>query len=88
MALHFIATKSIDWQALYGNSVLDVCDYGTTRTPGGNDDDDEDLTEQLRLPNCPANLSPIKDLAVTCLQRSPFDKDSMEMHEFKYLNKK
>jgi hypothetical protein len=86
--LHFIVAKSIDWQAIYGNSVLDVCDSGTTHTPGGHVSDDEDIMEHLRVPNCPSNLSPIKDLAVTCHPCSQFNTDFMYMPEFKCLTKK
>jgi hypothetical protein len=88
IALHFITVKLIDWQVLYGNSVLDVCDSDTTRIPGGHDSDDEDLMEQLGVPSRPENLSPIKDLAVMCHPCIPFDKEFMDTHDFKCLTKK
>jgi hypothetical protein len=84
-APQFIAANSLDWQTIYGNSVLDVIDYGATHTPG--DSDDEDVFDQLGVPNRSANLSPIKDLAVTCRPTSPFDKEFMAFHEIKFLAK-
>jgi hypothetical protein len=88
IALHFIAAKSIGWKVLYGNSVLDVCEYGTTCTPDRHDSDDEYIMEQLGVSNRPANISPIKDLSVTCHPCSPLDKEFMDMQKFKYLTKK
>jgi hypothetical protein len=78
ITLHFIAANSIEWQTLYGDSVLDTINYGATRTPG--DSDDEDVMDQLGVPNRLANLSPIKDLAGTYHPCSPFDKEFTEMH--------
>jgi hypothetical protein len=63
ITLQFIAANSLDWQTLYVNSVLDAIDYGATHTPG--DSDDEDIFDQLGVPNRSENLSPINDLAVT-----------------------
>jgi hypothetical protein len=44
--------------------------------------------EQIRVTNRPSNVSPIKDLALRCHPCSPFDKEFMDIHEFKYLTKK
>jgi hypothetical protein len=84
----FIAVNSIDWQTVYGNSILDAIDAGTTHTPSDSDNKDEDVFDQLGVPNRSANISPIKDLAVTCHPISPFDKEFMDLHEIKYITKK
>jgi hypothetical protein len=86
IALQFIAVNSLDWQSLYGNSVLDAIDSGATHTPG--DSDDEDVFDQFGVPNRSENLSPIKDPAVTCHPNIPFDKESMALHKIKFLAKK
>jgi hypothetical protein len=86
IAIRFIAANSLDWQSLYGNSVLDAIDSGATYTPS--DSDDEDIFDQLGVPNRSANLSPIKDPAVTCHPTSPFDKEFMALHKIKFLAKK
>jgi hypothetical protein len=38
IAIQLIASNPLDWQKLYGNSVLDAINSGTTRTPGDSDD--------------------------------------------------
>jgi hypothetical protein len=84
--LQFIAVNSLDWQTLYGNSVLDAINSGTTCTPS--DSDDEHVIDQLGVPNRLENLSPIKDIAVTCHPSIPFDKEFTDLHEIKYLTEK
>jgi hypothetical protein len=48
--LHSIMVKPFNWEVLYGNSVLDI-NSGTICTPGGVDSEDDNLLEQLRVPN-------------------------------------
>jgi hypothetical protein len=86
IALQFIAANSLDWQSLYGNSVLDTILSGATHTPG--DSDDEDVSDQLGVTNRPEFFSPTKDPAFTCHPSSPFDKEFIALQKIKFLAKK
>jgi hypothetical protein len=48
-ASHFTAARSIDWELLYGNSIIDL-DSGKSRI-SGNDSDNSDVMNQLGVQN-------------------------------------
>jgi hypothetical protein len=85
IANHFIQVRSISWEALYRNSILDL----DSQTPGNESDDDDNLMHQLGVLN-PAfdRLYPMKAVVDMCNPCSPLDKEFMDNHEIKYLKKK
>jgi hypothetical protein len=85
IANHFIQARSISWEALYGNSILDL----DSQTPGNESDDDDNIMHQLGgLKTASDRLSPMKAAVHVCNPCSPFDKEFMENHKIKYLIKK
>jgi hypothetical protein len=85
IANHFIQARSISWEALYGDSILDI----DSQTPGNESDDDYNIMHQLGVLNMTSDrLSPMKAVVDVCNPCSPFDKEFMDNQEIKYLKKK
>jgi hypothetical protein len=81
---HFIQERSISWEALYVNSILDL----DAQTPGNESDDDYNIMHQIGVLNTASDrLSPMKAVVDVCNPCSPFDKEFMDNHEIKYLKK-
>jgi hypothetical protein len=79
--------RSIAWEALYGNSILDL----NSRTPenDSDDDDDDNVMQHICVLNKRSNqLSPMKEAGDMCHPCSPFDKEFMDHHKMNYLKKK
>jgi hypothetical protein len=82
---HFIQARSISWEDLYGNSILDL----DSQAQGNKSDDDDNIMHQLGVLNTASDqLSPMKAAVHVCNPCSQFDKEFMDNHEIKYLKKK
>jgi hypothetical protein len=88
IADHLMDANSIDWEQLYSHSNLNL-DSGVTQTPG-EDSDDEDMLDQLGVPTLAVQqLSAGRDISIDlCVQCSHYLKESMDLYESCYLEKK
>jgi hypothetical protein len=60
---HFIQARSISWEALYGNYILDL----DSKTPGNESDDYDNIMHHLGVLNTACDrLSPIKEVVGMC----------------------
>jgi hypothetical protein len=85
IANQFIQVRSISWEALYGNSILDY----DSQTPGNESDYDDNIMHQLGVLNTASGrFSPMKAVVDVCNTCSPFDKEFMDNHKIKYLKRK
>jgi hypothetical protein len=85
IANYFIKAMLISWEALYGNSILDL----DSQTPGNESDDDDNIMHQLGVLNMVSDpISPMKAVVDVCNPCSPFDKKFMDNHKIKYLKNK